>query len=222
MIEGDNIKYSAYPKEELRNDLSKVIKPFILNKNKIILKDYIVLNYNLKNNDYSKLKRDDKFIANKLIIDYYIDKNIYSRIDKLCNQKKEFNTILNKSYKSKSKRIKQEEELEKKSSIIQFNERILYKDTKLKDLLNDVFNNVLDNDYISLNENFDNLSNTIKSINIPLNIDIISNILVYVNDIKKNNKKRMKRSFDNDYLEKFLFIDYDNTSSINKCSGYKK
>ena len=222
MIEGDIIKYIAYNKEDLRNDLSKVIKPFILNKNKIILKDNIVSKYNLKNNDYSKLDKDDKFIASKIIIDYYIDKNIYSRMNKLSNQKKEFNTILNKSYKSKTKRIKQEEELEKKSSIIQFNERILYKDTKIKDLLNDVYNNVLDNDYISLEENFNNLSNTIKNINIPLNIDIISNFLVYVNDVKKTHKKRMRNSFDNDYLEKFLFVDYDNTSSINKCSGYKK
>lgn len=222
MIEGDIIKYIAYNKEDLRNDLSKVIKPFILNKNKIILKDNIVSKYNLKNNDYSKLDKDDKFIASKIIIDYYIDKNIYSRMNKLCNQKKEFNTILNKSYKSKTKRIKQEEELEKKSSIIQFNERILYKDTKIKDLLNDVYNNVLDNDYISLEENFNNLSNTIKNINIPLNIDIISNFLVYVNDVKKTHKKRPNKSFDGEYLEKFLFIDYDKTSSINKCSGYKK
>ena len=222
MIEGDTIKYIAYNKEELRNTLSKVIKPFILNNNKIIIKDNIISKYNLKNNDYSKLDKDDKFIASKLIIDYYIDKNIYSRMDKLCNQKKEFNTILNKTYKSKSKRIKQEEALEKKSSIIQFNERILYKDTKTKDLLNDVYNNILDNDYISLEENFNNLTKTIKTINIPLNIDIISNFLVYVNDYKKNHKKRMNKSFDNDYLEKFLFVDYDSISSINKCSGYKK
>lgn len=222
MIEGGIIKRIAYPKEELINNQPKVKKPFTLTNNKIIIKDDIVKKYNLKKNDYSKLNRDDKFIVSKLIIDYYIDKNVYSRRNKICNQKKEYNALLNKTYKSKTKRIKQEEELENKYNIISFNERIIYKSIKIKDLLNDVYNNVLDNDYISLEENFYNLSKSIKSIIIPLNIDIISDFLVYINDIKRTHKKRPNKSFDGEYLEKFLFIDYDKTSSINKCSGYKK
>ena len=222
MIEGDSIKYKAYDREELRNKLPKVVKPFVLNNNKIVLKDEIVSKYNLKSKIYNKLDSKDKFTMSKLIIDYYLDKNIYSRSEKLTNQKKEFNQILNKTYKSKTKRLKQEEELEKKSNIIQFNEKILYKDIKTKDLLNDVYNNVLDNDYISLKENFDNLSNSINKMIINLDENVISNFLVYANDHKKSHKKRMNKSFDNDYLERFLFVDYDNISSINKCSGYKK
>lgn len=222
MIEGDSIKYKAYDREELRNELPKVVKPFVLNNNKIVLKDEIVSKYNLKSKIYNKLDSKDKFTMSKLIIDYYLDKNIYSRSEKLTNQKKEFNQILNKTYKSKTKRLKQEEELEKKSNIIQFNEKIIYKDIKTKDLLNDVYNNVLDNDYISLKENFDNLSNSINKMIINLDENVISNFLVYANDHKKSHKKRMNKSFDDDYLERFLFVDYDNISSINKCSGYKK
>lgn len=222
MIEGDSIKFVAYTKEELRNKLSKVSKPFTLNNNKIILKDSIVSNYNLNTNIYDQLDPKDKFTASKIIIDYYIDKNIYSRTDKLCEQKKDFNQVLSKEYKSKTKRLKQEEQLEKKSNIIQFNEKIIYKDTKTKDLLNDVYNNVLNNDFISLIENSSNLSNNINSINIDLKENVISNFLIYINDFKKGHKKRMNKSFDDEYLERFLFIDYDNTSSINKCNGYKK
>ncbi len=222
MIEGDNIKYLAYPKEELKNNMSKVNRPFILHNNQIILKEDIISKYNLKNNYYSKLDSDDKYISSKIIIEYFIDKNIYSRMNKLCEQKKEFNTLLNKKYKSKTKRLKQEEELEKKLSTIQFNEKILYKDIKTKDLLNDVYNNILDNDYISLEENFDNLSKSINNIHIPLDEDILSNYLIFVNDKRNSHKKRMNKSFDDEYLEKFLFVDYDNISSINKCNGYKR
>lgn len=222
MIEGDNIKYLAYPKEELKNNMSKVNRPFILHNNQIILKEDIISKYNLKNNYYSKLDSDDKYISSKIIIEYFIDKNIYSRMNKLCEQKKEFNTLLNKKYKSKTKRLKQEEELEKKLSTIQFNEKILYKDIKTKDLLNDVYNNILDNDYISLEENFDNLSKSINNIHIPLDEDILSNYLIFVNDKINSHKKRMNKSFDDEYLEKFLFVDYDNISSINKCNGYKR
>ncbi len=221
MIEGDNIKYLVYSKEELKNTLSKVNRPFILHNNDLLLTENILSNYNLSNKNYKKLDSKEKFLVNKIIIEYFISKNIYSRMNKLCIEKKEFNNILNKSYKSKSKKLKQEEELEKRSNTIEFNEKIIYKDIKTKDLVNDVYNNVVDNDYISLEENLENLSKSIN-LNIPLSIDILSNFLIYANDEKKSHKKRMSKSFDDEYLEKFLFIDYDNTSSINKCSGYKR
>lgn len=94
--------------------------------------------------------------------------------------------------------------------IIEFNEKILMKYIKRLDLLNDTFNNIVESDTISAEENLRTLDNNSKDFNINLAFDVIEDFFNYAADKCKDNKHII--GFSDKYLDKFLFVDYTGDS----------
>ena len=184
-------KFTPYDTSEFDINIEAVSKPFVETDDDILLGYDIVNEYKLSDDNYSKLNKNERFIADKVIMDYFIKKNIFSRLHKLVDEKKKYNRkIKSLKTKSKSARIARSDMLKEMKDIIEFNEKILMKYIKRLDLLNDTFNNIVESDTISAEENF----------------DVIEDFFNYAADKCKDNKHII--GFSDKYLDKFLFVDY--------------
>ena len=200
-------KFTPYDTSEFDINIEAVSKPFVETDDDILLGYDIVNEYKLSDDNYSKLNKNERFIADKVIMDYFIKKNIFSRLHKLVDEKKKYNRkIKSLKTKSKSARIARSDMLKEMKDIIEFNEKILMKHIKRLDLLNDTFNNIVESDTISAEENLRTLDNNSKDFNIHLAFDVIEDFFNYAADKCKDNKHII--GFSDKYLDKFLFVDY--------------
>lgn len=200
-------KFTPYDTSEFDINIEAVSKPFVETDDDILLGYDIVNEYKLSDDNYSKLNKNERFIADKVIMDYFIKKNIFSRLHKLVDEKKKYNRkIKSLKTKSKSARIARSDMLQEMKDIIEFNEKILMKYIKRLDLLNDTFNNIVESDTISAEENLRTLDNNSKDFNINLAFDVIEDFFNYAADKCKDNKHII--GFSDKYLDKFLFVDY--------------
>ena len=200
-------KFTPYDTSEFDINIEAVSKPFVETDDDILLGYDIVNEYKLSDDNYSKLNKNERFIADKVIMDYFIKKNIFSRLHKLVDEKKKYNRkIKSLKTKSKSARIARSDMLKEMKDIIEFNEKILMKYIKILDLLNDTFNNIVESDTISAEENLRTLDNNSKDFNINLAFDVIEDFFNYAADKCKDNKHII--GFSDKYLDKFLFVDY--------------
>ncbi len=200
-------KFTPYDTSEFDINIEAVSKPFVETDDDILLGYDIVNEYKLSDDNYSKLNKNERFIADKVIMDYFIKKNIFSRLHKLVDEKKKYNRkIKSLKTKSKSARIARSDMLKEMKDIIEFNEKILMKYIKRLDLLNDTFNNIVESDTISAEENLRTLDNNSKDFNINLAFDVIEDFFNYAADKCKDNKHII--GFSDKYLDKFLFVDY--------------
>ena len=200
-------KFTPYDTSEFDINIEAVSKPFVETDDDILLGYDIVNEYKLSDDNYSKLNKNERFIADKVIMDYFIKKNIFSRLHKLVDEKKKYNRkIKSLKTKSKSARIARSDMLKEMKDIIEFNEKILMKYIKRLDLLNDTFNNIVASDTISAEENLRTLDNNSKDFNINLAFDVIEDFFNYAADKCKDNKHII--GFSDKYLDKFLFVDY--------------
>ncbi len=204
-------KFTPYDTSEFDINIEAVSKPFVETDDDILLGYDIVNEYKLSDDNYSKLNKNERFIADKVIMDYFIKKNIFSRLHKLVDEKKKYNRkIKSLKTKSKSARIARSDMLKEMKDIIEFNEKILMKYIKRLDLLNDTFNNIVASDTISAEENLRTLDNNSKDFNINLAFDVIEDFFNYAADKCKDNKHII--GFSDKYLDKFLFVDYTGDS----------
>ena len=204
-------KFTPYDTSEFDINIEAVSKPFVETDDDILLGYDIVNEYKLSDDNYSKLNKNERFIADKVIMDYFIKKNIFSRLHKLVDEKKKYNRkIKSLKTKSKSARIARSDMLKEMKDIIEFNEKILMKYIKRLDLLNDTFNNIVESDTISAEENLRTLDNNSKDFNIHLAFDVIEDFFNYAADKCKDNKHII--GFSDKYLDKFLFVDYTGDS----------
>ncbi len=204
-------KFTPYDTSEFDINIEAVSKPFVETDDDILLGYDIVNEYKLSDDNYSKLNKNERFIADKVIMDYFIKKNIFSRLHKLVDEKKKYNRkIKSLKTKSKSARIARSDMLQEMKDIIEFNEKILMKYIKRLDLLNDTFNNIVESDTISAEENLRTLDNNSKDFNINLAFDVIEDFFNYAADKCKDNKHII--GFSDKYLDKFLFVDYTGDS----------
>ena len=204
-------KFTPYDTSEFDINIEAVSKPFVETEDDILLGYDIVNEYKLSDDNYSKLNKNERFIADKVIMDYFIKKNIFSRLHKLVDEKKKYNRkIKSLKTKSKSARIARSDMLKEMKDIIEFNEKILMKYIKRLDLLNDTFNNIVASDTISAEENLRTLDNNSKDFNINLAFDVIEDFFNYAADKCKDNKHII--GFSDKYLDKFLFVDYTGDS----------
>ncbi|MBR2711376.1 MAG: hypothetical protein IKE89_02785 [Bacilli bacterium] len=204
-------KFTPYDTSEFDINIEAVSKPFVETDDDILLGYDIVNEYKLSDDNYSKLNKNERFIADKVIMDYFIKKNIFSRLHKLVDEKKKYNRkIKSLKTKSKSARIARSDMLKEMKDIIEFNEKILMKYIKRLDLLNDTFNNIVESDTISAEENLRTLDNNSKDFNINLAFDVIEDFFNYAADKCKDNKHII--GFSDKYLDKFLFVDYTGDS----------
>ena len=204
-------KFTPYDTSEFDINIEAVSKPFVETDDDILLGYDIVNEYKLSDDNYSKLNKNERFIADKVIMDYFIKKNIFSRLHKLVDEKKKYNRkIKSLKTKSKSARIARSDMLQEMKDIIEFNEKILMKYIKRLDLLNDTFNNIVASDTISAEENLRTLDNNSKDFNINLAFDVIEDFFNYAADKCKDNKHII--GFSDKYLDKFLFVDYTGDS----------
>ena len=204
-------KFTPYDTSEFDINIEAVSKPFVETDDDILLGYDIVNEYKLSDDNYSKLNKNERFIADKVIMDYFIKKNIFSRLHKLVDEKKKYNRkIKSLKTKSKSARIARSDMLREMKDIIEFNEKILMKYIKRLDLLNDTFNNIVESDTISAEENLRTLDNNSKDFNINLAFDVIEDFFNYAADKCKDNKHII--GFSDKYLDKFLFVDYTGDS----------
>ena len=204
-------KFTPYDTSEFDINIEAVSKPFVETDDDILLGYDIVNEYKLSDDNYSKLNKNERFIADKVIMDYFIKKNIFSRLHKLVDEKKKYNRkIKSLKTKSKSARIARSDMLKEMKDIIEFNEKILMKHIKRLDLLNDTFNNIVESDTISAEENLRTLDNNSKDFNINLAFDVIEDFFNYAADKCKDNKHII--GFSDKYLDKFLFVDYTGDS----------
>ena len=204
-------KFTPYDTSEFDINIEAVSKPFVETDDDILLGYDIVNEYKLSDDNYSKLNKNERFIADKVIMDYFIKKNISSRLHKLVDEKKKYNRkIKSLKTKSKSARIARSDMLQEMKDIIEFNEKILMKYIKRLDLLNDTFNNIVASDTISAEENLRTLDNNSKDFNINLAFDVIEDFFNYAADKCKDNKHII--GFSDKYLDKFLFVDYTGDS----------
>ena len=74
------------------------------------------------------------------------------------------------------------------------------------DLLNDTFNNIVESDTISAEENLRTLDNNSKDFNIHLAFDVIGDFFNYAANKCKDNKHII--GFNDKYLDDYLFVDY--------------
>ena len=170
-------KYTPFDKEELYIDTNSINKPYYEDKGVLYIEKELVDEYNLKTNIYDKLNNSSKFVVSKKIIEYNLVSNINSRISKICNEKKQFNSSLNsKTGNSKNAREMKKNMLDNMLSIIDFNDKILTKDRKRLDLVNDIFNNVIDKDYVSGSYNLDELNRYMNGFSIKLKNNIIGEL----------------------------------------------
>ncbi len=95
-------KFTPYDTSEFDINIEAVSKPFVETDDDILLGYDIVNEYKLSDDNYSKLNKNERFIADKVIMDYFIKKNIFSRLHKLVDEKKKYNRKI-KSLKTKSK-----------------------------------------------------------------------------------------------------------------------
>ncbi len=210
-------KYTPFDREELYLEINNIKKPYYEDEGSLYVDDELVKDYHLRSNDYSKLNNTEKFVVSKKLIEYHLIYNINSRIKKICNEKKEFNSSLNsKTGHSKNARNMKETMLKNLIGVIDFNEKILTKDRKRLDLLNDLFNNIIDKDYVSGNYNLDELSKWIRGFNIRGKEDIINDFIDYAyikcSSVDSSNK------FNKDYSIKYL----KESKVINDVGGRKK
>ena len=204
-------KFTPYDTSEFDINFEAISKPFVETDDDILLGYDIVNEYKLSDDNYSKLNKNERFIADKVIMDYFIKKNIFSRLHKLVDEKKKYNRkIKSLKTKSKSARIARSDMLQEMKDIIEFNEKILMKYIKRLDLLNDTFNNIVESDTISAEENLRTLDNNSKDFNINLAFDVIEDFFNYAADKCKDNKHII--GFSDKYLDKFLFVDYTGDS----------
>ena len=200
-------KFTPYDASEFNINIETVSKPFVETDDDILLGYDIVNEYKLSDDNYSKLNKNERFIADKVIMDYFIKKNIFSRLRKLVDEKKEYNRkIKSLKTKSKSARIARSDMLKEMKDIIEFNEKILMKHIKRLDLLNDTFNNIVESDTISAEENLRTLDNNSKDFNIHLAFDVIEDFFNYAANKCKDNKHII--GFNDKYLDDYLFVDY--------------
>ena len=203
-------KYIPFEKEELYIDTGSIIKPYYEDKGVLYVTDELVEEYNLKSNLYDKLNNSQKFAVGKRIIEYHLSYNINSRINKICKEKKEFNSSLNsKTGNSKSARETKKNMLDNLLNIIDFNEKILTKDRKRLDLVNDIFNNIIDKDYISGSYNLSELNKYMNGFNIKIKNNVIDDFMNYAR-IKCSSVDTYNTKFNKDYsiayLEEARFI----------------
>ena len=119
-------KFTPYDASEFNINIETVSKPFVETDDDILLGYDIVNEYKLSDDNYSKLNKNERFIADKVIMDYFIKKNIFSRLRKLVDEKKKYNRkIKSLKTKSKSARIARSDMLKEMKDIIEFNEKIL-------------------------------------------------------------------------------------------------
>lgn len=200
-------KFTPYDTSEFDINFEAISKPFVETDDDILLGYDIVSEYKLSDDNYSKLNKNERFIADKVIMDYFIKKNIFSRLRKLVDEKKKYNRkIKSLKTKSKSARIARGDMLQEMKDIIEFNEKILMKYIKRLDLLNDTFNNIVESDTISAEENLRTLDNNSKEFNINLAFDVIGDFFNYASDKCKDNKHII--GFNDKYLDDYLFVDY--------------
>ena len=200
-------KFTPYDASEFNINIETVSKPFVETDDDILLGYDIVNEYKLSDDNYSKLNKNERFIADKVIMDYFIKKNIFSRLRKLVDEKKKYNRkIKSLKTKSKSARIARSDMLNEMKDIIEFNEKILMKHLKRLDLLNDTFNNIVESDTISAEENLRTLDNNSKDFNIHLAYDVIGDFFSYAANKCKDNKHII--GFNDKYLDDYLFVDY--------------
>ena len=210
-------KYIPFDREELYIETNSINKPYYEDEDSLYVDDELVKEYHLRHNNYDRLNSTEKFVVSKKIIEYHLIYNINSRIKKICNEKKEFNSSLNsKTGHSKNAIQMKESMLRNLIGIIDFNDKILTKDRKRLDLLNDLFNNIIDKDYVSGNYNLDELSKSIKGFNIKGKEEIINDFIDYAyskcSGVDNSNK------FNKDYSIKYL----KESKVINDVSGRKK
>lgn len=201
-------KFIPFDKEELYIETNSIKKPYYEEKKHIYIIDELVDEYNLKTNVYDRLNNIQKFVMSKMIIEYHLLYNINSRINKICKEKKEFNSSLNsKTGNSKSAKTTKENMLNDLLSVIDFNDKILTKDRKRLDLLNDVFDNIINKDYITGSYNLDELSNSIKGIKDKNHVvnDFMDYAYVKCSSIKSYTNK-FNKDYSIGYLEKSMII----------------
>ena len=202
-------KYIPFNKEELYIDTNNIDIPYYEEKGEIYLNDFIVEECDLKTNIYSKLNNSSKFVISKKIIEYHLVSNINSRINKICKEKKEFNSSLNsKTGNSKNARNMKKNMLDNLLSIIDFNEKILTKDRKRLDLVNDIFNNIVDKDYVSGSYNLDELNSYMNGFNIKLKHNVIDDFLDYahIKCSSVDSYNKFNKDYSISYLEETKYI----------------
>ncbi len=202
-------KYIPFDKEELYIETNNIEKPYYEEKGELYIDDSLVEEYNLKTNIYNKLNNSSKFVISKRIIDYHLVSNINSRISKICKEKKEFNSSLNsRTGNSKSARKTKEDMLNNLISIIDFNEKILTKDRKRLDLFNDIFNNIVDKDYVSGSYNLDELHNYMNGFNIKLKHNVIDDFMdyAYIKCSSIDSYNKFNKDYSIAFLEENRFI----------------
>lgn len=192
--------YEIYKLTTLHNN--KLNNPYKVYKNNIYINKDIVSNYNLKSNKYNELPKEEKFIVDKIILEYNIYKKITTINEHINKRTKEFNKIyLNKKSKSKKEREIKNELLNALESIIIFNKNQLKKYKSLFVLINDLTNDFILKDIITLKENINILKKEKNSLLFSLPINITENYYKYINNYIKTEEKENNFISENPFIE---------------------
>lgn len=179
-------------------------KPYKVINNRIIMNKDICEKYGFHTNMYESLYIKDKFISAKSIISYHIINSLNSINNSVAKRKKEFNKEFNKKYgNSKSGRDTKKTMLEGLQSIIEFNENKYFRMVERLNLVQELYENIMNKDYITGKYNLDSVKKHVEYF--KNNVKVPSEV---VEDFINYSESKIHKIKDND------FINFDKENSI--------